>query len=315
MDTTFITRERKPTTFELKYLEKIGNSKEKRNALSLISPELQDKERETEEADQKLAETKMKFEKWRTQFQVKKKELEAQNMALMEKKKTFDKAAIVQQNEITSCKEKEKEAKKAIAQISQELTEISSPEEELRHENDALIKEISELQPDADYLQNVVLGSHAYDNPDSILNRHKTLMKGRKEYLEKYKSLIAHKGDDEAELKDELIRQKTRLIDSTMKFNAAISQVNNTRKKNTFVKTAMIKDVQRFEEKSLEVSTIKNSIRTIYARAIEMSKRPADRLRNKTDKEEEMMLYIQDRFSDLSSIIEKWNSDLHQSQN
>ena len=315
MDTTFITRERKPTTFELKYLEKIGASKEKRNALSLISPEVQDKERETEEADQQLAETKMKFEKWRTQFQVKKKELEAQNMALMEKKKSFDKAALVQQNEIQNCREKEKDAKRAIAQISEELNEISSQEEELRNENDALIKEIAELQPYADYLQNVVLGSHEYDNPDAILNRHKTLVKGRKEYLEKYKSLVAHKGDDEAELRDELIRQKTKLVDSTMKFNAAMSQVNNTKKKNTFVKTAMIKDVQRFEEKSLEVSTIKNSIRTIYARAIGMSKRPADRLRNKTEKEEEMMLYIQDRFHDLSAIIEKWTNDLHQNQN
>lgn len=312
MDKTFLTRaERKPTTFELKYLEKIGESKEKRNALAAISPEVQEKERETEEVDQELAETRTKFENWRNQFQVKKKELEAQNNLFLEKKQAFDKAALIQQNEIENCKEREKQARDAIAQYNDELAQITLEEKKLQEENQALIKEIKELQPYCDYLQQVVERSHSYDNPEAILYRQKNLLNGRKEYLEKYRKLIAQKGLREKELNEELVKQKARLVGSTMKFNSIIAQVNKTKKQNQFVKTALIKDVQRLEEKSLEVSTIKSAIKTIYERAIEMSTRQSDKLRSGVEKEEDMLLYITDRFNDLTKIIDKWNLEPH----
>lgn len=314
MDKTFLTRaERKPTAFELKYLEKIGESKEKRNALAAISPEVQEKERETEEVDKLLAETRANFENWRAQYQVKKKELESHYEELLDKKRAFDKAAIIQQNEIETCKDKERQAREAISQFNDELTQITIQEKKLQDENQGLIQEIKELQPYCDYLQQVVETSHSYDNPEAILYRQKNLLKGRKEYLEKYKKLIEQKGVKENELKDELVRQKARLVDSTMKFNSIIAQVNKTKKQNQFVKTALVKDVQRLEEKSLEVSRIKSAIRTIYERAIEMSTRQSDKLRANLDKEEDMLLYITDRYNDLSKIIDKWNTEPHTS--
>ncbi|EAY03414.1 hypothetical protein TVAG_043600 [Trichomonas vaginalis G3] len=313
MDQTFLTRaERKPTTFELKYLEKIGTTQEKRNVLAAISPDIQEKEKETEEIDQQLNETRNKFEQWRVQFQQKKKELDIQNQQLQEKKRNFDKFAAIQSAEIANCRAREKEAKQQIDNINESLYAASIEEKKLKEQNQSLENEIKELQPYNDYMQNVVQSDRHYDNPDAFLYRHSNLTKERQQYLEKYQQLIHTKGDREKAMKKDLDTEKSQLIEKTMSYNEKLNRLNQIKKKNSFTKQNLVKTIQRNTLKNFEVSTIKSSIHTIYMRAMDMSTRPSDREKARLPKgaNKEMLEFIQDRFLDMKQILEKWNNEL-----
>lgn len=313
MDKTFLTRaERVPSTFELKYLERIDTSKEKRNVLSTISPEIQQKEKETEEIEQQLTETKNKFEQWRNQFQLKKKDLDLQNAQLQEKKRNFDKFAAIQSAEIANCKAREKEAKEQIQNINDSLYSAMEQEKKLVEQNQCLLKEIEELQPYNDYMQNVVQSDRHYDNPDAFLYRHQNLTKERAQYLEKYQQLMSTKGDKEKAILKDLETEKSKLVEQTMSYNDKLNRINQIKKKNSFNKANIIKTIQRNGAKNLEVFTIKSSINTIYARAVEMSTRPSDKEKSRLPKDsvKEMLEFIQDRFLDMTQILEKWDTEL-----
>ena len=91
-----------------------------------------------------------------------------------------------------------------------------------------------------------------------------------------------------------------------MKYNEGITKVAQAKKLNEYRRTTLIKDVQRIEDKNVELSAIKTSIRTIYNRAINKSGTTVDQAeKKKTDVTEEQMLeYIENRFNDLKDIIE-----------
>jgi signal transduction histidine kinase len=60
-------------------------------------------------------------------------------------------------------------------------------------------------------------------------------------------------GKDEVELSKQLEVRKSHLIDSTMKYNEAISRINKTKKQNEYRNTSLVKDVQRIEEKNITI--------------------------------------------------------------
>lgn len=312
-ETTFVTRPpRKQTTFELKYLEKYGIMGEKRSGIPGFSPHVQDKEREMEEAELKLKETRDKFENWKTQFQQQKKELEYKNIKLFEKKKMLEKFSISQNNELINIRQKEKAYKAAIDKYTAELQDIAHQEEVLINQNQALLEEIQELQPYANYLQNVVDTSKGFDNPESVLYRYKTLERGKQEHLQRYTELMKNKGEEEKELLGQLDKQRNKLIDTTMQLNIQKNRMSQIKKENVFKKTKMFKCIQRLEDKNLEASQIKSSIKNIYNRALDKSIRPADKEHKGRDVDEEKMLdYIHDRYQDLYKIIEEYSNDVY----
>jgi hypothetical protein len=177
----------------------------------------------------------------------------------------------------------------------------------LKQQNDQLRQELDALQPCADYLQSVVEASPAFENIESILNRHQSLAATRAEYLQKYQELMARYGTDETKLAQQLEVRRSHLIDCTMKYNEGIARVAQARKQNEYRRTTLIKDVQRIEDKNVELSAIKTSIRTIYNRALSRSTTTADQIQRAKGgdvSEEAMLEYIENRFNDLKDIIE-----------
>lgn len=309
-DQTFLTRPHKQRSlFEQKYLERFGNSGDKRIGLPGLSPQLVDKQREMEEANQQLEEARMKFEQWKTNFQRKRKEIEEQQQALAEQKKSLDSFTQHHIMELEKAKKREQEELEKAKEIEKELKELTDKEERLRAKNDLLTEELKDLQPCADYLQSVVEACQTFDNVEAILHRHESLSNTRSEYLKRYQELMTKYGNDEAELSKQLEVRRSHLIDSTMKYNEAISRINKTKKQNEYRNTSLVKDVQRIEEKNTELAMIKTSIKTIYNRALSKSSATADKIqKRKLDiSEEEMLEYIENRFLDLKDIIKEAN--------
>ena len=312
MDQTFLTRPRQQrSTFERKYLERIGNVGDKRIGLPGLSPQLVDKQREMEQANKQLEDARAKFELWKTNFQKKRKEIEEQQQALAEQKKALDSFTQHHITELEKAKKREQEELEKAREIEKELKGLTEREEKLRTKNDALTEELKELQPCADYLQSVVEACQTFDNVEAILHRHETLSHTRGEYLKKYQELMKKYGSDEAELAKLLEIRRSYLIDSTMKYNDAISRINRTKKQNEYRNASLIKDVQRIEEKNTEIAAIRTSIKTIYNRALSRSSASVDQIQKKMQNaditEEAMLEYIEHRFLDLKDIIREAN--------
>lgn len=312
MDQTFLTRPRQQrSTFERKYLERIGNVGDKRIGLPGLSPQLVDKQREMEQANKQLEDARAKFELWKTNFQKKRKEIEEQQQALAEQKKALDSFTQHHITELEKAKKREQEELEKAREIEKELKSLTEREEKLRTKNDALTEELKELQPCADYLQSVVEACQTFDNVEAILHRHETLSHTRGEYLKKYQELMKKYGSDEAELAKLLEIRRSYLIDSTMKYNDAISRINRTKKQNEYRNASLIKDVQRIEEKNTEIAAIRTSIKTIYNRALSRSSASVDQIQKKMQNaditEEAMLEYIEHRFLDLKDIIREAN--------
>lgn len=315
LDATFLTRPQKErSTFEKKYLERFGNAGDKRIGLPGLSPQLVDKQREMEMANTRLEEARAKFELWKTNLQRKRKEVEEQQQALAEQKKSLDSFTQHHIMELEKAKKREHEELEKAKEIERELKGLTEREEALRERNDALTEELKELQPCADYLQSVVEACQTFDNVEAILHRHESLAHTRAEYLERYQALMTKYGSDEAELSKLLETRKSHLIDSTMKYNEAISRIARTRKQNEYRNTSLIKDVQRIEEKCTELAAIRTSIKTIYNRAIQRSSAITmhdKQQRKRIEASEEAMLeYIEHRFIDLKDIIREANPTL-----
>lgn len=307
MDKTFLTRPHKQrSNFELKYIERFGNAGDKRIGLPGLSPQLVDKQQEMEKTNNQLEDARNKFETWKTNFQRKRKEIEEKQQSLAEQKRQLDAFSQQQMAALEKAKKREQEEIDQAHHIDRELKSLTEEEEQLRTQNDQLKAELDELQPCADYLQSVVESCQSFDNIEAILNRHQSLANTRAEYLEKYQQLMQRYGSDEADLALKLDKQKSKLIDCTMKYNDGIARVSQAKKLNEYRRTTLIKDVQRIEDKNVELAAIKTSIRTIYNRALNRSSATADQAqRKKGDLNEQQMLeYIENRFNDLKDIIE-----------
>jgi DNA repair ATPase RecN len=207
--------------------------------------------------------------------------------------------------ELEKAKKREQEELEKAREIEKELKSLTEREEKLRSRNDQLTQELEELQPCADYLQSVVESCQMFDNVEAILHRHESLSNMRSEYLAKYQELMSGYGKDEAQLQKLLEIRKSYLIDSTMKFNERLTKIKQTKKLNEYRNTTLMKDVQRIEDKNTELAAIRNSIKTIYNRALSRSSATADQIRKKQAEvsEEGMLEYIENRFHDLKEII------------
>jgi septal ring factor EnvC (AmiA/AmiB activator) len=309
MDRTFFTRPRgkQKSSFEMKYLERFGTGADGHAGLPGVSPQLLEKQREMEQTNAQLEEARNKFETWRTNFQRKKKEIDEKQQQLAEQKRHLDAFTTQQMAALEKAKRREAEEVEQARAIDAQLRTLMEEEEQLRAQNDRLRGELDALQPCADYLQSVVEASPAFDNIDAILNRYQSLAATRAEYLAKYQALMARYGTDEQQLAQQLEVRRSHLIDCTMKYNEGIARVAQARKQNEYRRTTLMKDVQRIEDKNVELAAIKTSIRTIYSRALARSTTTADqvqRARGGEIGEEAMLEYIENRFNDLKDIIE-----------
>jgi DNA repair exonuclease SbcCD ATPase subunit len=309
MERTFLTRPhgKQRSSFESKYLERFGTGVENRVGLPGLSPQLIQKQRELERTNAQLEDARTKFETWKTNFQRKKKEIDEKHQQLSEQKRHLDAFTTQQMIALEKAKKREAEEIEQARLIDSQLRTLMEEEEQLKAQNNELRAELDSLQPCVDYLQSVVECCPAFENIESILNRHQSLSSTRAEFLEKYQDLMERFGSDEAKLAQELESRKSHLVNSTMKYNEGIARVTQVRKQNDYQRTTLIKVVQRHEEKNVELSAIKTSIRTIYNRALSQSTTAADQIQRAKggDVDEEGMLeYIENRFNDLKDIVE-----------
>lgn len=304
-DETFISRQkREPSTFEKKYLASQKSNDDSRVGLPGLSPQLVEKQKEMEKTNEDLDAARAKFEAWQVIREKQKIEIEKKQKELEKQKQSLDQFTLHYSAELEKAKKREAEEKEMTRQIDRDLIDLVKEEDVLKKTNDSLKKELEELQPCADYLQNVVESCQTFDNIDAILTRHQTLAKTREEYLQKYKSLMERLGNDETSLSKQLAVHQSHLIDSTMKFNLSLSKVSQAKKQNEYRKTNIMKEVQRLDEKNVDLASIRASIRNIYYRALERSGSRAQVLSKKEDVTEEQMLqYIVNRFNDLRDII------------
>jgi hypothetical protein len=206
--------------------------------------------------------------------------------------------------ELEKAKRREKEEIEKARQIEKELKALAEREDALKAREEIVARELKDLRPIADYLQAVAEASQAFDTVDAVLHRYETLATTRKDYLALYEMLMEDFGTEEAKLSLQLESKHSHLIDSTMKFNEKITRVNQTKKLNEYRNTQLIKDVQRIVDKNTEVTTIKTSIKTIFARAQSQATGPLFEPQKKGVAIEDSMLdFVKNRFLDLRDII------------
>jgi hypothetical protein len=306
MDSPFFTRQRRDRSlFERKYVEGGRIVSDKRANMPGMSPQLIDRQRAMEAANTQLDEARSQFEQWKASFQRKRKEIEDQQDALMEQRRQLSLYTQHHLSELERVRKRERDEAEKAKEIEKDLTVLNEREEVLLAKKQYLSGELRKLQPCSDYLQLVVESCQTFDNIEAILHRHESLANTHVEYLVKYRQLMEAYGCDEAELERILDVRKSYLIGSTMKYTETLSRIKNTNKLNEYRNAQMIKDVQRIEEKITEISAIKNSIRTIYRRAVTRnSGRALAGQRKRGDLSDEAMLsYIENVFLDLRDII------------
>ncbi|EAX90740.1 hypothetical protein TVAG_092130 [Trichomonas vaginalis G3] len=305
MDHTFLTRQTKQkSSFEQKYLERFGGTSENSLALPSLSPQLIKKKQEMEKTNAELEEARTKFEAWKTNFQRKKKELDEKQHTLDIQKANLRTFTEHHSGELEKARRREEEEKQRAKEIEAELEQLAVEEEELKKQNDELKAKLEQLQPCADYLQAVANKSRNFENVEAILNRHQSLAATRQEYVEKFQELMSRFGTEEQELNKELETKRALLIDRTMQLNDGLARVNQAKKLNQYNKTSLYKDIQRVEAKNTELAEIKSAIQTIYNRALEKSNQASQH--SKTEKApsiESMLQFIENRFKDLSGIL------------
>lgn len=305
MDTneTFLTQQRKRSTFETKYLERFGSQGDNRIGLPGLSPQLVDKQHQMEQSHQDLEDARTKFESWKINFQKKRKEIEEKQITLQEKKKNLDQFISHHNAELSRAKKREAEEIQLSKSIRKELESLTQEEADLEEKGNILKKELDELQPYADYLQSVVESRECqgFDNVDAILNRYHSLSQARVEHLELYQKLVKNLGNEESELQEQLELRKSYLIHSTMNLNSAIQKAQQTKKQNEYNRNSVIKDMQRIEDKTIEIAAIESSIRNIYTHAVQQS--GENRKKASECTEMEMLQFIQERFIDLNEVV------------
>lgn len=311
-DETFITRpERKPTRFELKYLEMFGNDLDKRIGLPGLSPQLMDKKREMEEVDKQLKEARANFKTWEANLEVKKREIEDKKERLTEKKKNLDNFALLHNTDLKRYRDREQSELQQVELMEQELDKLNKEENELLEKNEELVAELKTLQPCSNYLQGVVESCRRFDSIESVLNRYSMLSSTRHEYLSKFQRILRNLGEEERVAMERLLQEKNLLIDATMAYNDKLQNADYLKREVAYRKTDAVKDIQRSELKNVELSMIKTSIKTIYNRAVSKSitckSEHMDKIEENT--EESMLEFIQNRFTDLSGIIDEWRRE------
>ena len=306
IDNTFLTRQNKQkSSFEQKYIERFGGTKENSLTSPSMSPQLLKKKQEMEHTNSQLEEARTKFESWKTTFQRKKKELDEKQHTLDLQKSNLKTFTEHHNGELEKAKKKESDEKELAKKIEQELISLTEEEEILRKQNEDLKQELEELQPCADYLQAVADKSRSFNRIEDILNRHQSLAATRQEYIEKFQNLMLRFGSDEKNLNQELEKKKMLLIDRTMKLNEGIFKNQQAKKTNQYKKTTLVKDIQRIETKKSELAEIKSAIQTIYNRAVEKSSQIASKTTkpSSTPTIELMLQFIENRFNDLDGIL------------
>ena len=274
----------------------------------MVTPQLKQKKEEMDNANAKLEEAKNKFESWKADFQQKKLEIEDKQQKLAAQKANLREFTLHHNAELEKAKQKEAEEEQKMSKINEMIQELKKEDDLLKQRNDKLRADLDRLQPCADYLQRVVDVSSNYDSIESILNRYHSINKTREEYLTKYRQLLESFGTNSKKRNALIELRKSYLIDKTMRFNENIARMKQEKQQSEYKKMSLIKDIQRIEEKTIELSSIKTSIKSIYDRAMDRiigneQKNPgSDNLT-----EEQMLIAIKNRFSDLSEIIKASN--------
>ncbi|EAY18029.1 hypothetical protein TVAG_113730 [Trichomonas vaginalis G3] len=275
-----------------------------------ITPELAEKRKEMMVKNDELEEAKSKFEEWKVDFQSRKAEIDDKMSKLEDQKRNLIQFTRHHNLELEKAQQREEESKIKMINIRKEIDVLKKEDDQLQSQIDDLMKKINQLQPCADYLQAAVDYSPNFDSVEYMLNRYHSISETRAEFLGKYQNLLMTFGDDSKKLDELLKLRKAYLIDRTMKFNKEIAKYEQTKQQREYRKMSLIKDVQRIEEKLIELSSIKTSIRTIYESA--MDRMQSNDARKKAPPassltEEQMLIAIQNRFSDLSEIIKAAN--------
>jgi len=306
LDKTFLTRQSKQkSSFEQKYLERFGGTKENILGATVISPQLIKKKQEMEKTNSDLEEARTKFESWKTNFQRKKKELEEKQSTLDIQKANLKTFTEHHNGELEKAKKRESDERDHAKKIEMELQVLIEEEQALREQNRILKDELDKLAPCAEYLQAVADKSGTFENVEGILNRHQSLAATRSEYIEKFQKLMTRFGSEEESLSQELEKKKMYLIDRTMRLNESVAKYNQSKKTNQYRKTTLVKDVQRIEAKKIELAEIKSAIHNIYNRALEKSQQTSSTAARPATATtiEGMLQFIENRFNDLDGIL------------
>ena len=270
----------------------------------IITPKLKQKQAEMEQTNDELEDAKQKFEQWKCDFQQKKREIEAKQHQLQLDKDNLREFTTHHNQELEKAQQKEQEMMQKMRKIEQEIEELKQEDEILQERNNVLKVELDKLQPIADYLQSVVDFSTNFDSIESILNRYHSVDITREEYIDKYRKLLESFGTDSEKREKLLELRKAYLIDKTKKFNDKVSRLKQDKLQKEYGKLSLIKDIQRIEEKTVELAMIKTSIRSIYDRAVDKIKGSEPKNTNADNlTEEQMLIAIRNRFTDLSEII------------
>lgn len=311
-DSTFLTRTSKlKSQFEKKMNDRFGTQVERAIGLPTISPQLEIKKKEMQKTSYELEETRTKYESWKLSFQKREKELEEKIQSLNEQKRNLDNFSQHHSLELKKANERIRTENELAKKYEAELAELTKEEEALSAENDKLHNELKLLEPYNDYLQNVVNYSKKFENIQAILDRHSSLNHARQEFLERFSDLLGHYGTDQVELSNELKAKQTKLIDCTMKLNLGRSRSDQVQRLNQYQKTNLYKDIQRIEEKHVELTQIKSAIKAIYNRAVANCAKNNKHVKFLSDPtDEQMLVFIEHRFTDLNDVLSDLNAEL-----
>ena len=268
------------------------------------TPELKLKKEEVKQTVALHTDAKEKYDNWKKQFSKTQKELQLKEEQLQERKINLQEFTQHRKAEILKMRQQIEKQKVKNEVVRERVSDLEEQSAEERRKYNKLVYQLQGLQRYTDFVQETVESSTTFDTIEQLLGHYRSLKKTRIDYLLKYQNLITKYSEDSKT--NQLMNEKrdSYKVDRELKLQKAIRTLTNMEQQSEYRKMELLKDIQRVNEKSAEVASIKSSIRDLYKKTMSRVDKPKD-VSKLT--EEEMLTAIKNRFSDLNEIVQASN--------
>ena len=309
---TFLTQQdRVKSTFEKKYLERFAENGERSIDLPGLSPVLIQKRQELEEIQQKLADERLQQERWKHEYENRRNIITQRNLEFAKQEAENQAYNHFAQQEIDNLRAKTKKEYENVQKFEKQLSQLQDRESSIQEKKARLLQEIEGLKPYAEFLERTVLETKTFESPDAIIQRFETLTNSK---ISSGTELLEAMGStDSNQPRKELDHLKSQVIEKSNRLTALKDEIAKMAVQNQYDQVTFLKTAERNSEKEIEYATIKSSVKNICQRVITSQyemRHVAIKLALPTDLVEQLKI-IQNRFLDLSTILDSYQEENH----
>ena len=272
--------------------------------------QIKNKRAEVQIALNQHTEAKNQYDSWRKEFSVKQNDLNQKEQQLQERSDNLEEFTQHRKTEISKLRQMIDKQTKKNQIMRDRVSNLEEQSAEEKRKYNKLVYELQGLQRYTDFVQETVDKSSTFDTIEQLLNHYQSMKKTRIDYLLKYQNLITKYSEETKANQLMSEKRESYRIDRALKLQQATRNLTEEVQQSEYRKMELLKDIQRVKDKSIEVATIKSSIRDLYQKT--MSKVEGKHTDSSKLTEEEMLSAIKNRFSDLVEIVQASNIQIYE---